>query len=308
MSKKEIFKIMISSIIGGVFLFSAIAKLIHIDNFELYIYSFNIFNYNLTSFFSRGLVLFEMILGVFIILRVQYKYTWWLTFMTMIGFTLFLSILAISGNQDNCHCFGSIVELTPLKSIGKNLVLIVLLALCYKVPELKFRFKNHIVIALSIVVFAIVFVVFPPDFLYNKFAPSDRQMDEISFQALQNDSTISTLSLNEGKKIVAFYISGCGFCKLGMKKIDLIFAKYTLDKSQFNVIVAGKPGKAVQEFTAKTGIEGYPMVQVSKESIPDFMKTIQGAFPTFLFLENGKIVKSVDFRGLNDNEIVTFFQ
>ncbi len=301
-------KYIISALVGITFLVSAIAKLISIDNFEIYIYSFNILSFNLTSLFSRGIIFFELVLGLLLLLRVQYRITYFVTLLTLMGFTLFLSTLAFSGNQDNCQCFGSLVELDPLNSIFKNLILLALLFLSRDIRPFSFKFKNHIVIALSTIAFIVCFVILPPDFLYNKFVSKERKMDEISFVQLKNDSTIQTISVHEGKKIVAFYVSGCQFCKLGMKKIDAIFTNNNLDKSHFNIIIAGEPNKAIEKFNAVTSVAGYPIVQVPKELVPTFMKTVQGAFPTFLFLEDGKIVKSIDFRGINDSEITTFLQ
>ena len=114
-------------LIGVVFIASAVLKLFSIDQFEIYIYTFDIFNFFITSLLSRLLITFEFLLGVFLICKFFYQKTWWLTMLTMIGFTLFLIYTALFRNDANCHCFGSFIEVDPVGSIFKNIAIIVLL-------------------------------------------------------------------------------------------------------------------------------------------------------------------------------------
>ena len=93
--------------IGGMFIIAAILKLISIDEFEIYIYSFNVFSFLVTTFVSRLLIAGEFILGLFLILKINYKFTWRATLIMLMLFTLFLIHVAIFRNDDNCHCFGA---------------------------------------------------------------------------------------------------------------------------------------------------------------------------------------------------------
>ena len=66
--------------VGSVFIIAAILKLISIDEFEIYIYSFDIFSFLLTTFVSRFIIIGEFVLGLFLILKINYKITWRLAF------------------------------------------------------------------------------------------------------------------------------------------------------------------------------------------------------------------------------------
>ena len=134
--------------VGSVFIIAAILKLISIDEFEIYIYSFDIFSFLLTTFVSRFIIIGEFVLGLFLILKINYKTTWRLAFISLILFTLFLVYVAIFRNDDNCHCFGELVELSPLESIVKNLILIVLLLLCRR-TKFKAQSPCSLVVLLS---------------------------------------------------------------------------------------------------------------------------------------------------------------
>lgn len=138
----------INILIGSVFIIAAILKLISIDEFEIYIYSFDIFSFLLTTFVSRIIIIGEFILGLFLILKINYKLTWRLTFISLILFTLFLIYVAIFRQDANCHCFGELVELSPLESIVKNVVMMILLLVAktqsskFKAQSSKFRVQS----------------------------------------------------------------------------------------------------------------------------------------------------------------------
>ena len=115
--------------IGGMFVIAAILKLMSIDEFEIYIYSFNVLNFLLTSFVSRIIIAGEFILGLFLILKVNYKFIRNATMTVLILFTLFLIYTAIFRNDTNCHCFGELVELSPVESIIKNVIAMILMSI-----------------------------------------------------------------------------------------------------------------------------------------------------------------------------------
>ena len=115
--------------VGSVFIIAAILKLISIDEFEIYIYSFNILSFLLTTFVSRIIIAAEFALGLLLILNRNCKFIRRVTLIVLASFTLFLIYAAIFRHDSNCHCFGELVELSPLESIIKNLVMMALLVI-----------------------------------------------------------------------------------------------------------------------------------------------------------------------------------
>ena len=106
------------------FIIAAILKLISIDSFEIYIYSFDILNFLFTTIFSRLLIAGELLIGIMFVFKMKYKLVWRTTLIIQILFTLFLIYIMIFRNDDNCHCFGDLIELSPLESIIKNVAII----------------------------------------------------------------------------------------------------------------------------------------------------------------------------------------
>ena len=77
-------------LLGIFFIVSAVMKVLSLDTFVMYVYSFQLFPFVLTEIACRLLIGFEMLLGVMLILKLRYKLVWWTSMGLMVAFTLFL--------------------------------------------------------------------------------------------------------------------------------------------------------------------------------------------------------------------------
>jgi len=51
----------------------------------------------------------------------------------LLGFSVYLGYLGfVKGDTSSCHCFGELIEMSPLHSLGKNLALLVIAAYVYR--------------------------------------------------------------------------------------------------------------------------------------------------------------------------------
>ena len=100
-SSSSVLKLTIRLLLGVFFIGTAVLKLLSIDNFEIYIYSFGIVNYVKVTFLSRLLIFFELLIGISLILKIYFKQIWRLTMLMMASFTLFLIYAAIFRNDSN---------------------------------------------------------------------------------------------------------------------------------------------------------------------------------------------------------------
>ena len=115
-------KLILKILLGLVFILSGVLKLIDVDKFELYVYSFNFLSLSLSYIAARLLIAFEFLLGVALVVNIFNKYVMRTTLITLVGFTLFLLYLILIGRTDNCHCFGEYVQFNPIESIVKNVI------------------------------------------------------------------------------------------------------------------------------------------------------------------------------------------
>ena len=292
--------------LGVIFILSAAFKVISIDEFEIYIHSFGIFNFVVGTFLARVLISFEFLLGVGLILKLHYKKVWWFSLLIMVAFTLFLGYVALFRNGDeNCHCFGTIVEVKPLASIFKNITIILLLFLVKNEEESMCRFRKWLIITSVLISMIVPFVCFPMDTIYNKIVSPIQDFNQTAFDQLLQDSSMQNVVIEKEPRLFAFYVAGCKYCRLSMKKIDSFFEKNHIDKSKLVVVIVGLDNHVTQ-FKTETGSSEYSFYVFHNEQVPIIMKTTFGSFPTFAFVKDGKTSKVMDYRGLDETEIVQF--
>ena len=119
------FKYVFRALLGILFLFSATAKLIGIDAFEIYLFSFGWFSLGTAFLLARLVIVAEYILGLLLLTNFYPRLAFWGSLAMLAGFSLFLTVLAVKGNHDNCNCFGELVNLNPVQSLLKNLGMLV---------------------------------------------------------------------------------------------------------------------------------------------------------------------------------------
>lgn len=117
---------------GIVFLFSAVAKFVTIDAFEMYIYSFGLFPMVMCFYLARIVLALELILGASLISHRNHRFTVLMALLFLICFIVFLTYAHLVGRTDNCHCFGDLIPFNPVQSIFKNAILVLALVYIFK--------------------------------------------------------------------------------------------------------------------------------------------------------------------------------
>src|SRR6056300_1141607 len=102
------------------------------------------FSFKLEEYFSQGVldlpvlipfalaiaffvVVFEVLLGIFLLVGYQLKFTLW-SLLSMIVFFTFLTFYSAYFNKvTDCGCFGDAIPLTPWESFTKDLILLVMI-------------------------------------------------------------------------------------------------------------------------------------------------------------------------------------
>ena len=308
------FKVLSSKVVGGVFIIAAILKLISIDEFEIYIYSFNIFSFLLTTFVSRIIIIGEFILGLFLILKINYRFVWKTSLIILILFTLFLTYAAIFRQDSNCHCFGELIELNPLESIVKNLILILLLLLSQRSAvssqqsAVNGQWSAVKVLVVLLACSLVVFIISPPDSIYKMIYSTEKEVSSIDLHESFDEvvkidfkedeiafDSISTFDVKE-KQLIAVVSSGCKYCKLGLKKLSLMMKNGGISPDDVDIFIWGSPDGII-DFRSETMTEDVDYWHIMPNNA---IKVTYGRFPIFIMMENKNIIKIGDFRDLDD--------
>ena len=312
MLKINILKEILRYGIGSMFIIAAILKLMSIDEFEIYVYSFDVFNFLLTTLFSRLLITGELVIGLLLIFKMCYKITWRATLSVQILFTLFLVYVLVFRKDDNCHCFGELVELSPMESIVKNVVVIGGLFLI-KTTRLqdhkttsKFVGLRKVLLIASVI---IPFVVTPMDSVYKMIYSSEKEISTVdlyesfdkvvAMDFIDNDIVFDSTYVFEpkGDKVVAIVSSGCKYCRLGVKKLSLMMKNNGVTPDDVNIFIWGSR-EGILNFREETMTEGCYYWHIMPHEAVD---VTFGRFPTFIILKEKEIVNISDFRDIDES-------
>ncbi|MBR4468889.1 MAG: hypothetical protein IKS53_05580 [Bacteroidales bacterium] len=287
-------------LLGLVFIVSAVLKLLDMDRFELYVYSYHFFSLNFSFIVARLAIILELVLGIGLISRTLHRLYWWGSMAMLVGYTLLLLYAVHLGRTDSCHCFGDYLQLDPKQSLVKNGVLMLLLLAIYKMESRVTPFR-WLILSLAIMASAIgVFVASPPDNLANSDSEHNLQVE--LFDEMLNDAPMDSLHLDEGKQIVSFFSTGCEYCQMAARKLSLMQQFHGFSEERITYLFMGNE-EDVSMFYKLSESQRYRYVLY-----PDarMLKAVKGNLPTIVFMEDGRVVHEYGFRNMDEDEVKTF--
>lgn len=289
-------------LLGLVFIASAALKLYSIDAFEVYVFGFKLVSFNMAAVLSRLLIGVEFFIGILLILKLYYKKVWLATLLMVVGFTGFLTILWLTGSEENCHCFGETIDLSPKNSIIKNIILIALLLFVAPRNQANKTIKHQLLwlILAGTASFVTPFIVSPPDFLYA--SKSDRVFEENTFTDILRSNYEQDVAVTAGRKVLCFFGTACRFCKLSAKKLAVYRTRHDIASEDLFFVFWGTP-ESVVTFNEEHGTTDIPYIIFST---PDFMNVTGGTMPLIVCLENNETVRMFNYRDLDEKWIKDF--
>ena len=325
--------------IAFLFLLSAVAKLypspyFAISTFEVkQLYPLG-FSGDIASYFSRILIGIEFALGV-LLLQKHYlrKLVIPATILMLAVFTTHLSIVTFQdgGNSGNCGCFGSLLPMTPIEAILKNIVAMVLLVVLLKVMPKKDESKSNFwVLATTTLAFILLLFMLAPIQAKSNFVDvtgaepeettsietvvpvkSDsivktvkadtlkKVVAEIKDEPLQKKSGYSSYfsSIDKGKKVLCFFAPGCDHCQGVAKELTEMKAKVK-NFPEIRIIFMNEEADLIPAFFKIAGAEfPYKIIEI----IPFWNALGTGKdTPGVKYLWNGNEIKY--YFGITDNK------
>ena len=296
--------IVIKVLLGLVFIASAVMKIVDMDQFEIYVYSYHFFSLNFSFLVARAAIIVELVLGIGLVSNTLPKFYWWGSMVMLVGYSLLLFYALYMGRTDNCHCFGDFLQLDPKHSLMKNGVLILLFLPLYWIGEWKTPFR-WLILCLAIIASSIaVFVISPPDNYTPSYDPEQNLQVEL-FDEMLDEAPLDSLNLREGKQIVCFFSTGCDFCQMAAHKLSLMQQFNDFPADRITYVFMGKE-EGVELFYEKSESAQYR--DILYPDVVRLLTVINGAFPTLVFMENGKPVYEYGLRSMKEEEIKAFMQ
>ena len=289
---------------GLVFIVSAVLKVVDMDRFEIYVYSYHFFSLNFSFLAARATIILELVLGIGLISNSLHKLYWWGSMAMLLSYTILLIYALAIGRSDSCHCFGDYLQLNPKQSLLKNGFLMLLFLLIYRMKERETPFR-WLLLCLAIMVSTIgVFVVSPPD-NYTQNYNSDQNLQVELFDEALNEAPLDALNLREGKKVICFFSTSCEYCQMAAQKLSLMQQFYGFPPENIFFVFMGTE-KGVAEFYEKSESVAYSYLLY--DDVVKLLKINNGNFPTIVFMDNGEVVHEYGFRNMREEEIKAFLK
>ena len=229
-------------LLSALFLVSSVAKIVAIDDFELYIFSYGFLPLNISYLAARLCIVAELLLALFVALGWWRRWVNMAAFLLLILFSLFLGYAALIGRTDSCQCMGRLADLNPVQSLLKNALLIALVLLYSRIsgptrktsPTRKTRTTRAILSALfAVAVTVAVFCISVPDNWM--FGPEESRYDrELLEESIGPDGLLANEGLAEGHQLMAFVTRGCPYCRMTREKLGSIAKRNHLDTSRIH--------------------------------------------------------------------------
>lgn len=323
-------------IIAFLFLLSAVAKLYPSPYFAISTFEFSQlyplgFSEKLAAYFSRILIGFEFALGI-LILQKHYlkKIVIPATLLMLAVFTTHLTVVSFitGGNTGNCGCFGSLLPMTPIEAIIKNVIAIILLIILWKLlPKYDTSKDNIFVIIATVLGFVLMLFMLAPinrettpdysitnssetiiDSTSTKNLPieiekttSDIKIIPIKKEekAIENTTPIVVpkaksgyskyfSNIDDGRQILCFFVPGCDHCRETAKELSEM-RKIDSNFPKMQIIFMDEEANLIPEFFQFAGSE-YPYKIIG---VIDFWKHLGMGkqVPGIKYLKDGKEIK-----------------
>jgi len=303
--------VLFSVALGLVFLYSAYSKLDPvIETFEFSFVDIGIANWYTAPIFARLLIGVEFFTGLLLISNYRLRqFTIPLTAAILIFFIVYLLLqIFFAGNSGNCGCFGERFPMTPLQAILKNVILLLI-----SLPLYMWNFswsmkKKWLYPALLIpLTMAVPFIMNPVDYQYTSNNLEEKINYPLELNLLYDSQDTAVVQipkteLRKGKQVLAFLSLTCGHCRIAAKKFRLL--KKENPQLPIYFILNGDRS-ALTEFIADTRADNIPYSFCLGKT---FIHLASSRLPRIYYLDNGIVVKKVDYFELNQYQIESWLK
>lgn len=279
---------------------SGLAKLFPIEPFENIFIELGVSNWLLVPFVARLVIAFELFIGLAIIFNLWLKNkVYYLAQTSLLFFTGYLLFLLITkGNNVDCGCFGSLIELSPIISIGKNIVLMISL---FFIPRRYYSIGIAWGVTLIISFSLALPLILNPIGIHN--VQGIEVNEKIDFSELppiyQTDNHIN---FSKGKKVVAFFSYKCSHCINASRKFVLLDKQHKIDNLYF--VVGSRKEEGLLKFIDETK-PVFPIIWMNDD---DFFKYAGGRLPAIVYIEDGVMKRNWYGDRFDVNDIKKYFK
>jgi hypothetical protein len=282
-------RITLQIFLAATFLFSAYTKAVAPGFFEVLLEQQGLVPSRLYgAWATRFIIALETWLGLCLLLSFYARFILRFSFLLLVAFSVHLGYLIAIGETGNCGCFGEMISMSPLASLGKN---IVLLAVNGFLLRYKFRGnkKPRITWLLLPLLFAAATLIWPVQ----------TQPDEV-VEKLPTFEAETGIDFANGSYLVAILNLGCEHCQEAAQQI-VAWQNNGIDLPQVAALFFAEGDTTVADFNTITGSNfPYQMIDVNT-----FFDLIGSTPPRIYWIVDGQVKQYWD-ETLGEDFLTTF--
>jgi len=293
--------------LGLLFLTSATLKIIEINQFCVQIYAYGVITQKeILPWIATITILIEISLGLLFLISFPFRrLTMTINLLLLFIFTSLILYAWIFNDLKDCGCFGKL-EMGPLESIIKNIILIIISIACFSgvkpIEERSEQKKTYIKYYLPLVILIILTSFFCYQQLQSeqidKKNVEDNNITPYSKMKIEIDGNI--YDLGQGEYLVALLSFGCDHCIEESPKINDYMSINGIPKIIALCLEESQEEK--EEFINKVQ-PIFPIYSMGNK-VRLFLSLIGKEPPRLVYLKEGKIVKYWDYDLPNPEEII----
>ena len=275
--------------LAATFLFSAYTKAVAPGFFEVLLEQQGLVPNRLYgAWATRFIIALETWLGLCLLLSFYTRFILRFSFLLLVAFSVHLGYLIAIGETGNCGCFGEMISMSPLASLGKNIVLLAvngfLLRYTYrgnKKPRITWLFLPLLFAAATLI------------------WPVQTQPDEV-VEKLPTFEAETGIDFANGSYLVAILNLGCEHCQEAAQQI-VAWQNNGIDLPQVAALFFAEGDTTVADFNTITGSNfPYQMIDVNT-----FFDLIGSAPPRIYWIVDGQVKQYWD-ETLGEDFLITF--
>lgn len=292
-------------VVGLLFMASAVLKYLTVDSFDMYIYEHQIFGYVATETLTRCLIAAEFCLGVFMIAGIFLRFTKYTMLAFLVAFTAYLLLQPYLFDVDgeNCHCFGDFFSLSRWQSVLKNIVLIALAIPINPALPWHFRWPKTGFATAAVLSLAAVFSLITPSYIDQALYGKEVTIDGSLFRTTMLETEGGEAFL-QGRQIVCFYSTACGYCRKSAKKVHMAMRQADIPSDKVRIVFwHTDKSKPISLFFEKAKVPELEHITIDAKI---FLDITQGSMPVIAFVDNGDVKECHKYIELNERQMSNF--
>lgn len=313
MTSKKLLLILLSTLMGAVFLISGYTKLYPIEPFEYTFVDLGFINWQIAPFVARFMIGLEFFIGILLVLNLNLrKFAYKLGVATLVLFSIYLILLLVfTGNKGNCGCFGSYIEMTPLQALLKNIVMLGVFYVLHRwhegweIP----KWNASATFGLVIASFAMPFIINTVQLNYSEaYLNKPEENFKLELDTLYQYASLNTppKTLSEGKHIIAFMSLTCPHCRIAANKIRII--KERNPNISFYFVLNGDTEKLTPFYEATHTENISHCMLVGGKPINHFVYLAGTSMPAIYMVNNSMVEHIVNYMDLDQEELEEWYE